>query len=73
MAKKKKAKKATKKEMTQKEALNAIAVSLEKKQKADKTWRWIQGVMFGLVVIFFYFGNIITYYLNQWVYSFINK
>jgi hypothetical protein len=73
MAAKKSTKKEEVKKMNQNEALSMIAHLMEKKQKCDKIWRWVMGVLVFLIVVFFYFGNIITYYLNNWIYQLINK
>ena len=61
------------KKMTQNEALSMMACLMEKRQRCDKIWHWVMGVLVFLIVVFFYFGNIITYYLNNWVYQLINK
>ncbi|MBU0618793.1 hypothetical protein KKD62_01000 [Patescibacteria group bacterium] len=61
------------KNLNQSEAINAIVTLMEKKHKCDKIWHWVMGILVFLVVIFFYFGNIVTYYINAWFYQFINK
>jgi len=70
---KKTAQKEEVKKMNQNEALSMIAHLMEKGQKCNRVWHWFAGVMLFLIVVFFYFGNIITYYLNNWIYQLINK
>lgn len=59
--------------LSQTEALSTMVVLMQKKAKHECVWRWIVGVLLFLLVVFFYFGNVITYYLNAWLYQFINK
>jgi len=59
--------------MTQNEALAKMAMIMEKQAKCNCIWHWVMGVLVFLIAVFFYFGNIITYYLNSWLYQVINK